>query len=141
MSDLARLTEALQDPAPDRHRVAGWRLVLGLVLAPTSFLLQIVGSYIVTVHLCDLGGDPRPWTFGINAIAVAGALAGIWFAWHAFQATRHERGGGARKSLDTGEGRTRFIAACGFAESGIMLLAVVLGLTSVLTLSQCLVVR
>lgn len=65
----------------------------------------------------------------------------MWFAWHAFQATRHEKSGGTQQTLDAGEGRTRFIAACGFAESSIFLLAVILGLTSVLTVSQCLVVR
>ena len=141
MSELDRLTGAIGHPAPSRHKVAPWRLVLGLVLAPASFLLQIVGSYVVAARVCNLGSDPRNWTIGINAVAVIGALAGMWFAWHGFRATRHEKKGGARQAIDTGEGRTRFIAACGFAESGIFLLAVTLGLTSVLTVSQCLVVR
>ena len=141
MSELDRLTGALSHPAPARHKVAAWRLIFGLVLAPASFLVQIVGSYVVAARACDLGSNPRDWTIAINSVAVIGSLAGMWFAWHAFQATRHEKDGGAQHALDTGEGRTRFIAGCGFAESSIFLLAVVLGLTAVLTVSQCLVVR
>ena len=138
MSAIGDLEREVAHPAPGRRLVAGWELLVGLLLAPASFASQIIVSYVVTSRSCSAGTDPRSFVVALNIAATIGAVAGMAVAYHAFQKTRSEKKGLTEHAVETGEGRTRFIAACALAESAIFLLAVILGLTAMLTLSHCL---
>ncbi len=138
MSDLGQLARAVEHPSPGRRKVAAWELLVGLLLAPASFSLQVVGSYVVSSRQCASGSDPRTFVVVLNLLAVVGAVVGMACAYDAFRKTCREKKGGTPHAVETGEGRTRFVAACALAESTIFLLAVVLGLTAVLTLWHCL---
>lgn len=138
MSDLHPLARAVEHPSPGKRIIPVWRLVVGVILAPSAFALQVVVSYVVAANGCAAGGGPSGWLLPINLAALAATIAGFVIAITNFQATREEKPGGHRRMQEVGEGRTRFLAYCGLCASAIFGLAVIVQFTAILTLSACL---
>ena len=137
MTALHRLARAVRHPAPARAQVPSWRMLGALLLAPASFSLQIVVSYVVAADLCPTGISPRPWLFLISGLATLGVLSGWALAYFNWTRTRGEREGGAQRTAEVGEGRTRFLALCALWASTIFLLSLAVELTAIVTLGSC----
>jgi hypothetical protein len=137
MSQLHALAQAVDHPAPARGSVPRWRLIASMALAPVSFAAQVVCSYVVASVLCREGAPPQAILLVINALAIVVAVAGFVLSVSSWRATRGEKPGGARATIDIGEGRTRFLALCGLWGSSIFLLAVLLDLTAIAAFSAC----
>ena len=138
MSDLHPLARAISHPSPSRDALPGWRIIAGVTLAPAAFALQVVASYIVAADACGAGRAPSLSLVIINLVALVVTVAALLIAVANFRATRAEKPGGQQDVQEIGEGRTRFLAYCGLCASGIFGLAVIVQLTSILTLSACL---
>ena len=137
MTALHRLAQEVRHPAPARSEVPLWRMLAALMLAPASFSLQIVVSYVVAADLCPAGVDPRGWLLMVNGLAVVGVLGGWGLAYWNWKRTRGEKEGGAARMAEEGEGRTRFLALCALWASTLFLLSLVVELTAILMLGPC----
>lgn len=138
MSDLHPLARAVSHPSPSKREVPVWRIIAGLALSPSAFLMQVIASYGVAANGCDAGAAPKLWLMAINLVALAATIAGMTIAIANFRATRDEKEGGQKRLQEVGEGRSRFLAYCGLCASAIFGLAVIVQLTAIFTLSACL---
>ena len=114
-----------EHPSPDRDRVRLEELLLALAAGPAAWVLQLSIDFGVASAACQPGGVPReaPLAPGwgpedvflvcVNLACLATAIAGGLVALAAWRRSRHEKFGGAATLIEVGEGRTRFLAACG----------------------------
>ena len=127
-------------PAPERQRVRLAALWFGLAGGPAAWSVQTLVSLPVAAHACyprlvplssPVFGGVRGVVFllGVMAFVVSAVAAGV--AWRTWSRTRQEHhadsGAGARHTesmalLETGEGRTRFMALAGLMTSVTFLL-------------------
>jgi hypothetical protein len=126
-------------PAPHRERVTLLELAFGLAAGPVAWFVQFNAGYALaswpcfpTDHRMQVPIDGYAWSRPIMvAVMIAGvliALAALWISWRNLQRTREERPGGHRHLMDTGTGRTRFLALWGVMLSiGFALASVVTG--------------
>jgi hypothetical protein len=131
---------APEHPAPDRARVPLGAIWFGLAGGPVAWSIQTLVSLPVAAHACyprltplssPAFGGVRGVVFllGVMAFTVSALAAAV--AWRAWSRTRqeqhHSSGVGARHTesvalLETGEGRTRFMALAGVMTSVAFLL-------------------
>ena len=122
-------------PAPARGRVSLSALWFGLFGAPAAWSVQTLVNYTVAAHGCyprlvplasPVTGALRGIVFGVSLamLVVGGAATGV--AWRTWRATREEHQGSSGRAdrhdmrtalLETGEGRTRFMALAGVLTS------------------------
>jgi len=138
MTDLHPLARAVSHPSPAKGDLPRWRVMAGVTLAPAAFSLQVIASYVVAADRCAVSDAPALSLVAINLLALLAVLTGLGIAIANFSATRSEKSGGHQATQEIGEGRTRFLAYCGLCASAIFGLAVIVQLTSILTLSACL---
>ncbi|MFI4965212.1 MAG: hypothetical protein ACHP9T_07565 [Caulobacterales bacterium] len=111
-------------PAPHRHRVAIPAQLAGLAVGPFAWAIQLEVGYALTSYACHPGqielsalapgwGWTRPAGLVVNLIALLVCLAAGALTLRAWRATRDEAAGPPRHLIEAGEGRTRFLAACG----------------------------
>lgn len=142
-------------PAPARGVVRPMFLWFGLFGGPAAWTVQTLANTAVAAHACypRLTPTERPVTGGLFAItlivslvAVAVSIAALLVAWRSWSRTRHEhqeQSGGASEhaaqhaALETGEGRTRFMALSGVLMSITFLVAVLAHTASVLIVGPC----
>jgi hypothetical protein len=121
----ATVDPANQHPAPHRRRADIRLLLLGLAAGPFAWIVQLVLGYGLASSACYSRNAPRlrvppsAWVgehrllLAINLVCLAIALAGAGVSWLSWRRTRQEKAGGTGMLLEIGEGRTRFLAACG----------------------------
>jgi hypothetical protein len=135
-------------PAPARHRVSKFVLWFGLFGAAAAWNIQLIVNYAVAAHACYPRYVPLPipaygeTAFSVPLIVVSIAalvigVAGLFCAIAGWRTTSAETGGGSHWLLDTGEGRTRFMAAAGIMTSSVFLLAILFHCAAVLLLRHC----
>jgi hypothetical protein len=111
-------------PAPHRARARAGPLLIALMAGPAAWIVQLTTAYGVSSFACDPSGlapfSPaaamtvdRPILFGLNLVCLALAGAGGLVALRGWRRSRDEKSGGGAAMIDVGEGRTRFLAACG----------------------------
>ncbi len=135
-------------PAPARGRVSSFVLWFGLFGAPAAWSVQLLVNYPMAAHTCfprliplaspTIGhGGLTTATTIVSIVAILVAIAAGVAAIAAWRQTSGESGGQAHWLLDTGEGRTRFMAASGLMTSGLFLLAIIVHTISIFTVAQC----
>jgi hypothetical protein len=113
-----------QHPAPQRGNVSTAALLGALFASPLAWGLQLVINYSLAAHACYPGHIPlhdvapgfhsaRTIVLLLNLLAAAIALAGAGLSYQHWQATRMEQRGDAEHAVESGEGRTRFLALWG----------------------------
>jgi hypothetical protein len=113
-----------QHPAPHRGNVSTTALLGALFASPLAWGLQLVINYSLAAHACYPGDIPlhdvapgfhaaRAIVLLLNLLAAAIALAGAGFSYRHWRATRTEQRGDAEHAVESGEGRTRFLALWG----------------------------
>ena len=142
--DPSRSTAA--HPAPQRGAVSSGALWFALFGAPAAWSVQLLVSYALSSHSCFPRRVPLTaptlealpaWELGVAVAALVVALAAGGVAIHAWRATRAEGEGSEHRLLETGEGRTRFMAFAGVLVSGLFALGVVLNLITPILLPAC----
>lgn len=133
-------------PAPHRDRVGLTALSFGIVAAPLAWSVQQLFSTALAGYACYPHADPRSvplWSglpavlLAITAAAFALALSGGGVAWNAWRRTRSERPGSAHQLMETGDGRTRFMAMCGMLTSTLFVIALAFGATALYVAPLC----
>jgi hypothetical protein len=127
-------------PAPERHRVTPFTLWFGLLGAPLAWSIQTLVNLPVSSHACFPRIEPlavpgtgalRGILFVVSVGAIVIGIAALATAVHGWRLTRNEhqsRGGKGSEHdrgtalAETGEGRTRFMAAAGLMTSVTFLL-------------------
>jgi hypothetical protein len=132
-------------PSSGRHQVSLAALWFGLFAAPVVWSLQLLLLYPAVAHACFprdrplavplLSTDPLVLLVSIVALAVATA-AGL-IALRSWRSTRAEQHAGEEHLLETGEGRSRFMALGGMLLSGLFLFDIVMNGLPFLMLGPC----
>ena len=96
----------------------GW-LLAALFAPPIGWSLHLITNYALASHSCYPGSVPKSPTspaglwailIAIDVVSLAISLAAIAFAYRAWQASAQEMAEHASPMVETGEGRTRFLA-------------------------------
>lgn len=115
---------AARHPAPARHQVPVVALWFGLFGAPAAWSVQSIVNYVLASHTCFPKlyplVTPTIGHTGLAAVVVGVSIAALLVGiatlvtsiW-SWRETRHETGGQSHWAIDTGEGRTRFMALSG----------------------------
>jgi hypothetical protein len=145
---------ATPHPAPERAQVTLAALWFGLFGAPAAWTVQTLVDLAVAAHGCFPRLEPLAapttgvrWLTGlVSVLAIAACTAAAVVAWRSWSRTRHEHQGAsdtgrtqARGSaaLETGEGRTRFMALAGLMTSVTFLLVTLVHGLTVLLVRPC----
>jgi hypothetical protein len=135
-------------PAPQRERVTLLELAFGVAGGPVAWFLQFNAGYALASWPCFPGDhrmqvplDGYAWSWPIMvAVMIAGviiALAALWVSWSNLAKTRAERPGGHGHLMETGTGRTRFLALWGVIfSSGFAIASLVTGVAFIV-LPRC----
>ncbi len=127
-----------------RHQVSLTALWFGLFAAPTVWSLQLLLLYPVVVHACFPRDRPlsvpllsTPVVLLVSVVALAVAAAAGLIALRSWRSTRAEHHAGEEHLLETGEGRSRFMALGGMLLSGLFLFGIVMNGLPFLLLRPC----
>ena len=141
-------------PAPARARAGLAALAFGLFGGPAAWSVQTLVNLPVAAHGCfprlaplaAPAGAVRGVALAVSAVAIVVAAAAGAVAWRTWARTRHEQqeraGQGAAHTpetalLETGEGRTRFLALAGVLTSLTFLLVSLAHAGAVLFVPPC----
>lgn len=130
-----RPASADEHPAPERHRVTPVALWFGLLGAPAAWSAQTLANLSISSHACfprmtpleaPATGALRGILFVVCIAAIIVGVAALAAATRGWRLTRQEHQSVAGKGsqhdqgtalAETGEGRTRFMAAAGVLTS------------------------
>lgn len=126
-------------PAPQRERVGPVSVAFGLTGAPLAWIGLSLVNYGVASQDCTPPMASRAGiVLGVTvALAVVVALAALWTAWRAWRRSHAEQAGGQERTMEVGEGRTRFLALCGVITSLGFLLGIAFALLPLLMVPSC----
>ena len=142
-------------PAPARRRVPLPALWFGFLGAPAAWTVQTLVNLPLAAHSCFPRLSPiasptvrglRGIAFAVSIISVAVCVAALVISWRAWRRTREEHQGGSGRSrehepssalLETGEGRTRFMALGGLLASVMFLAVTAMNTATVFLVSPC----
>ena len=133
-------------PAPHRHRFSTSWLIAALVAPPLGWSLHLVANYALASHSCypmDVPKSPvHPgllWgsLIAIDVISLVLSAASAFIAYSAWQSSRQEMAEHRSKMVETGEGRTRFLAAWGLLISVLFFITVASDSASLWILKSC----
>ena len=142
-------------PAPQRGRTSLAALWFGLAGAPAAWSVQTLVNLPVASHSCfprlyplwtPAVGSTRGIVLGVSLAALATCVAAALVAWRSWGRTREEQQEGSGKGrehregaalLETGEGRTRFMALAGVMTSVVFLLVSAAHAATLLFVSPC----
>ena len=108
-----------------------WFAILG---APAAWSLQQLVNPPIFAHGCfphdmplldSIWANGRMVAMTVEAIAILICIAAGGFAWRSWQRSRDEKPGSGHHLMESGDGRTRFMAMVGLICSGLFLIAVV----------------
>ena len=143
-------------PAPERGNVALWLLWFGFLGAPIAWTVQTLANTAVASHGCypqlfpldrPVTGGMRGILFAISIVAIAAGVAALAVSFSTWRRTKNEHqeksGEGARRhgqgtaALETGEGRTRFMALSGVLTSLIFLIVIIAHTAAIFAVIPC----
>jgi Na+/melibiose symporter-like transporter len=146
---VAREQDSDDHPAPGRHRVSSTQLWFGLLGAPLAWSLQAVAAAAINSASCIMPRDQNApegiqagsaaW-MGILVLSVlmlALAVVAFFTAWRSWSAVHAHETGEEDELLETGEGRTRFMAMAGMLLGGIFILLIVMNFVTLFIMPQC----
>ena len=142
-------------PAPARGQVPLSALWFGFAGAPAAWSVQTLVNLSLSAHSCfprltplasPTTGGLRGIEFGVSLAALAVCIAATSVAWRTWWRTRdeHQQGTGRGREhqpgaalLETGEGRTRFMALAGVLASVMFLAVTAANAAAIFLVSPC----
>jgi hypothetical protein len=146
MAETVAASSNTPHPAPHRDRTNLFSLWFGIFAAPVAWNLQLLIATAFSGHLCYPDQDPLgpevgrhlSWVLGlIDVLGMVLALVALAVAIGNWRRVRREKGGGGRHLLDAGEGRTRFMAMLGIANSLLFLVALIFASLNLFFFPMC----
>jgi hypothetical protein len=137
-----------QQPAAHANRVRLRKNLFGLFGGPLAWYLQLCAGYALASEPCFRGGDrltaPLPalqWTWLGMILAMGAAvliaLVSLWVSFRAYRRTSDETPGNSGYVIETGAGRTRFLALWGILLASGFALATAMTAVAFITLPRC----
>jgi hypothetical protein len=135
-------------PAPHRHRVSAAESLFGLAGGPLAWFVQLCAGYAMASWPCfpldehlHLPLNSYAWTWAaivvISVAAVIVSLAAFMVSRGILRRTLDESEGGHGHALETGAGRTRFLALWGMVLGGGFAVATALTTVAFFVLPRC----
>jgi hypothetical protein len=133
-------------PSPDRARVSLGSSWFALLAAPHAWALQLLVNSALTGYACyphDLPLDTPVWGGVPTAMALVELVAAVvclaagWIGWRNWRRTRHEKPGAGQRLIESGEGRTRFMAMSAMMVSALFAVAVAFSWIHLIVLPGC----
>lgn len=133
-------------PSPLRHRVSPWAMWFGILGGPVAWSLQQLVNAPLFAHGCYPADVPLAapiWAgsvavaMTVEAVAVVVCLAAGWVAWRSWRLMREEKGGSGHHVMESGDGRSRFMALVGLLCSGLFLLGILFATGFLYVLRSC----
>jgi len=133
-------------PAPHRDLVPGWLIGFGLFAGPAAWSVQSLLDVALAGYACYPKDEPlaAPLWSGLptalasaNVVAIVVCVLGGIAAWVAYRKSGAERPGSAHHLLESGDGRTRFLALAGVLTSVLFIVAVVFETFEVFMVTPC----
>jgi hypothetical protein len=141
-------------PAPFRKKISLGTLWYGLWAAPAAWSVQTLVNLPVSSHFCFPRLEPlsapetgvRGMAFVVSVAALFVCLSALTVATRTWLRTREEHHGASGKGrahvpttalLETGEGRTRFMALCGTLTSATFFIASVAHTAAIFLVLPC----
>ena len=135
-------------PSPGRGAVGLWALWFGLGGGAAAWSILTIVNYSIAAQQCyprmtplrlpSMGsGNLTMVLFLVAGAAIVVAAVAVGVAMRSWQRTSHESGGNTHWALDTGEGRTRFMAVTGLMSSSVFLLAILVHAVSIAVVGPC----
>jgi hypothetical protein len=133
-------------PVPARHTASLAALWFGLFAAPAVWSVQLLVLYPLVAHSCFPREHPLAMpvirslstaTGLVTAVALAVALLAGLVALRSWRAAQPERESPELHLLETGEGRSRFMAFGGVVLSGLFLFGILMNAVPLLLLGPC----
>ena len=140
---------AHEHPSPHRERVGAAGLLIALWIGPAAWASQLMIDYGLASYSCFPSDAPRAtaptsaWyperlvLVGVNILCLMLAVAGVGVAYRSWRAIRDEKPGAHQRLLDAGEGRSRFLAACGVFAGLVFSLAILFHLAAIAGVPAC----
>ena len=135
-----------EHPSPHRSRVSGAAIAIGLCAAPLAWSLQLLLNVSSASHACfpkDVPLLTPEWpslhlvVLVIDLVALAVCLVAGLVAWRSWLKTNHEKPGSGHHVLESGDGRTRFMAMAGMMTSGLFFVAIAFAALNLAALTAC----
>ncbi len=135
-------------PAPQAGRVQLHESFFALFGGPVAWFVQLCGGYALATQPCFVDGvraiapaANRNWTWPAMIVlmvaAVLVSLLALLVSWRAFQRTREEVHGDEQHLMETGAGRTRFLALWGIVLGSGFAIANAFTAVGFMTLPRC----
>jgi hypothetical protein len=148
MIDHATSMTSPEHPSPYRDRVSLALLLFGVFAGPVAWSGQFAANYILAVDPCFLTRvvNTEPVLRGrsdwlailiVNLVAALLAIAGGIISLRIWRISRHEQPGTASEAVETGEGRTRFLAIWGIMTGFGFLAAILFDTVGVILVPRC----
>jgi hypothetical protein len=128
--------EPREAPSPQKDRAGPTGLLLALAIGPGAWIVQLAGDYALASHACRPNDAPRlappaaGWggehlvLLGLNLACLGLCLVAGGGALVSWRRTHGEKPGETAAVIEVGEGRTRFLAACGTVSALAFALAI-----------------
>lgn len=133
-------------PAPHRGRVGRFGSWFAIVGPPLAWGTQLVVGASLAGHSCYPHDVPLAhplWpgvvsvALAVEAVALALCLLAGWAAWRNWRRSRAERPGSGHHLVESGDGRTRFIAMVGMMTSGLFAVATAFAALNLVAVPPC----
>ena len=143
-------------PAPQRGNVPLWTLWFGFLGAPLGWTVQSLANTALASHGCypqlyplqsPITGGLRGILFAVSVVAIGIGVAALAMSWSTWRRTRGEhqensgnpsrQHGHGTAALETGEGRTRFMALSGVLTSVVFLLVILAHTAAIFVVLPC----
>jgi hypothetical protein len=136
------------NPALHAHSVAVRESFFALFAGPIAWFLQLCVGYGLASEACFRDGtrtvapvSSLQWTWPamilITFAAVIVGLLSMLASWRAFSRTRAEATDDSHRLLESGSGRTRFLALWGMMLGGVFALTAAMTFLAFVTLPRC----
>ncbi len=123
---MTRDRDESSHPAPHRGRVDTHEALFAVCGAPLAWLVQLSANFAMSASPCFVFGERQlthpgvqPGPLIVGGVCLVVALAALWLSIVLLRRTREETGGGKHHLLETGHGRTRFLALWGIAFAAV----------------------
>ncbi len=135
-------------PAPHADRVKTAEIFFELFGGPIAWLVQLSGGYALVSDACGADGGhalmpfrAATWAWlgmiGLLCAAILVALFSLALSWAAFGRTREEAAGGKHHLMETGAGRTRFLALWGMVLGASFAVATIFTAVAFVAIPRC----
>jgi hypothetical protein len=135
-------------PAPRPQRARLHETFFALFGGPIAWFVQLCGGYALASEPCFRAGQRTlapaaglywtwPGMIGLMLAAISIALLSLLVSWRAFRRTRDEALGDPRHLMESGAGRTRFLALWGMALGTGFALTAAFTAVAFMTLPRC----